>query len=204
MIVSALVTGGIFPGDQELIVSHAHHVARAELPPAPVLRLAVHEHGLGRQQILRLAAAPHESRELEQLPQPDLFGRDADFRRQGRAIYAARVRLAPMPSKARVLVLAIDAADPGLVRELAYAGEMPAMARFLERAAVVETRAPVGVFVSANWPTIFTSNPPDRHRYLCWNEYIGGTYDYRETDPTMVRGTPFWEALSEAGKRVAV
>jgi len=109
-----------------------------------------------------------------------------------------------MPSKARVLVLALDAADPGLVRELAQAGEMPAMARFLERAAEVETRAPAGVFVSANWPTIFTSTTPDRHRYLCWNEYIGGTYDYRETDPTMVRGTPFWDALSAAGKRVAL
>src|SRR4051812_29929432 len=109
-----------------------------------------------------------------------------------------------MTSKARVMVLALDAADPGLVRELARAGEMPAMAGFLGRAAEVSTRAPVGVFVSANWPTIFTATSPDRHRYLCWNEYMGGTYDYRETSPTMVRGTPFWETLSEAGKRVAV
>jgi predicted AlkP superfamily phosphohydrolase/phosphomutase len=109
-----------------------------------------------------------------------------------------------MASKARVMVLALDAADPGLVRELARVGEMPAVARFLARAAEVRTRAPVGVFVSANWPTIFTATSPDRHRYLCWNEYLGGSYDYRETDPTMVRGTPFWESLSEAGKRVAV
>jgi predicted AlkP superfamily phosphohydrolase/phosphomutase len=109
-----------------------------------------------------------------------------------------------MASKARVMVLALDAADPALVRELAAEGEMPAMAAFLAGAAEVNTRAPVGVFVSANWPTIFTATSPDRHRYLCWNEYIGGTYDYRETDPTMMRGTPFWETLSEAGKRVAV
>jgi predicted AlkP superfamily phosphohydrolase/phosphomutase len=109
-----------------------------------------------------------------------------------------------MSSKARVMVIALDAADPGLVRELARAGEMPAMATFFEQAAEVSTLAPVGVFVSANWPTIFTASFPDRHGYLCWNEYVGGTYDYRETDPTMVRGTPFWETLSEAGHRVAV
>jgi predicted AlkP superfamily phosphohydrolase/phosphomutase len=109
-----------------------------------------------------------------------------------------------MSSKARVMILALDAADPGLVRALARAGEMPAMAGVLERSAAVRTRAPLGVFVSANWPTIFTSSSPDKHRYLCWNEYVGGTYDYRETDPEMVRGTPFWETLSEAGRRVAV
>src|SRR5690348_3361041 len=109
-----------------------------------------------------------------------------------------------MSSKARVMVIALDAADPGLVRSLACAGEMPAMAGFLERAAAVPTMAPMGVFVSANWPTIFTGTRPDRHGYLCWDEYVGGTYDYRETDPTMVRGTPFWETLSEAGRRVAV
>lgn len=109
-----------------------------------------------------------------------------------------------MSSKARVMVIALDAADPGLVRALARAGEMPATASFLERAAAVPTLAPVGVFVSANWPTIFTATFPDRHGYLCWNEYVGGTYDYRETDPTMVRGTPFWETLSDAGRRVAI
>src|SRR3954453_8455643 len=109
-----------------------------------------------------------------------------------------------MSSKARVAVIAFDAADPGFVCELARAGEMPAMAGFLKQAAAVRTRAPAGVFVSANWPTIFTGLSPDRHGYLCWNEYVGGTYDYRETDPTMVRGTPFWETLSAAGRSVAV
>jgi predicted AlkP superfamily phosphohydrolase/phosphomutase len=107
-------------------------------------------------------------------------------------------------SKARVMAVALDAADPGLVARLAAAGEMPAMARLLREAAVVETRAPAGVFVSANWPTIFTATLPDRHRYLCWDEFIGGTYDYRETTPEFVRGTPFWERLSEAGRSVAV
>src|SRR4051812_8885997 len=102
------------------------------------------------------------------------------------------------------MVLALDAADPGLVHALARAGDMPAMAGLLGRAAVVDTLAPPGVFVSANWPTIFTATSPDRHRYLCWEEICGGTYEHRWTDPGMVRGTPFWHPLSDAGRRVAV
>ena len=109
-----------------------------------------------------------------------------------------------MPSKARVMVIALDAADPNLARELAAAGEMPALARLFDEAAIVETEAPAGVFVSANWPSIFTASSPDRHGYLCWDEIPGGSYERRETSPTEVRCAPIWERLSEAGRRVAV
>ena len=102
------------------------------------------------------------------------------------------------------MVIALDAADPGLVREFARAGEMPNVARLLGESAQVQTLAPMGVFVGANWPTLFTATRPDRHGFLCWDEFRGGTYEYRETDPTIIRGTPLWEHLSEAGKRVAV
>jgi len=81
---------------------------------------------------------------------------------------------------------------------------MPAMAALLEGAAVVDTLAPEGVFVSANWPTLFTATRPDRHRYLCWEEIRGGTYEHRYTTPHDVHGRPFWERLSDADRRVAV
>ena len=102
------------------------------------------------------------------------------------------------------MVVALDAADPTLVRELARQGAMPTMRRLLDQAAVVETRAPMGVFVGGNWPTLFTATEPDRHHFLCWEEIRGGTYDHVETDPTMMCGTPIWERLSAAGRRVGV
>src|SRR3954468_22845296 len=102
------------------------------------------------------------------------------------------------------MVVALDAADPGLVREFAAAGQMPTMARLLREAAAVETLAPMGVFVGANWPALFTATGPDRHHFLCWEEIRGGTYDHVETDPTWIRGTPLWRHLSNAGRRVAV
>jgi predicted AlkP superfamily phosphohydrolase/phosphomutase len=102
------------------------------------------------------------------------------------------------------MVVALDAADPGLVREFAAAGQMPTMARLLREAAAVETLAPMGVFVGANWPTLFTATAPDRHHFLCWEEIRGGTYDHVETDPTWIREAPLWRHLSNAGRRVAV
>ena len=78
------------------------------------------------------------------------------------------------------------------------------MARLLDESAIVDTLAPPGVFVSANWPTIYTATLPDRHRYLCWEEIRGGTYGSKWTSPRMVRGTPFWKRLSDTGRRVAV
>jgi predicted AlkP superfamily phosphohydrolase/phosphomutase len=102
------------------------------------------------------------------------------------------------------MVLSLDAADPGLVRELAAAGEMPAMAGLLKRAAIVDTLAPPAVYVSANWPTLWTALQPDRHGYLCWDEIRPGSYDRYETDISSVQGAPIWRTLSEAGRRVAV
>src|SRR5437588_11997244 len=84
---------------------------------------------------------------------------------------------AAVSGKARVLVVALDAADPGLVRAMAAGGEMPMMARLLDEAAIIDTLGPPGVFVSANWPTIYTASMPDRHDYLCWEEIPGGTYE---------------------------
>ena len=109
-----------------------------------------------------------------------------------------------MHSKADVLCVCLDAADPTLVADLAAAGELPTLARLLDQGAVVDTVAPEGVFVSANWPSIFTASTPDRHGYLCWEEYRGGTYEHRQTTPQEVRGDPLWRSLSRAGKRVGV
>src|SRR3954453_16809247 len=102
------------------------------------------------------------------------------------------------------MAIGMDAADPALVREFAAAGQMPNLARLLSQAAVLDTRGPMGVFVSANWPTVFTATSPDRHGYLCWDEYREGTYEYRTPNPTMCRGVPIWRRMWEAGKRVAI
>lgn len=102
------------------------------------------------------------------------------------------------------LLLALDACDAVLAQRLAATGQMPALARLLADGMVADTIAPAGFFVSANWPTIFTALAADRHHYTCWDGVAPGTYTYGETTPRQIAGTPFWETLSDAGRRVAV
>src|SRR3954451_3052895 len=128
--------------------------------------------------------------------------------RAGRSSTPSAVRdpglASPEMSKARVMVAALDAADPGLVERMAGEGEMPAMAQVIRDAARVNTLAPMGVFVGANWPTIFNAARADRHHSPSGDQFRGGTYEYRETTPREMQGTPMWERLSEAGRRVAI
>ncbi|MCU1497801.1 MAG: type phosphodiesterase/nucleotide pyrophosphatase [Acidimicrobiales bacterium] len=104
------------------------------------------------------------------------------------------------------MLIAMDAADPDLVRRWASEGRLPAVASMLARGTAAEVAAPPGVFVTSNWASIATAVGPDRHRYLCWDEIDPETYEHRETEPTpaTVQGTAFWEHLSTAGRRTAL
>jgi predicted AlkP superfamily phosphohydrolase/phosphomutase len=104
----------------------------------------------------------------------------------------------------QVVYLALDACDAGLATQLARQGHMPTLARLLAESAHVATRAPAGVFVSANWPTLVTGLDPTRHGYLCWKQLVPGTYRDEQTSPRQIAGRPLWERLSDTGRRVAV
>lgn len=110
----------------------------------------------------------------------------------------------PAEGSSHVVYLGLDACDAGIATQLARQGRMPTLRRLLDEAARVRTEAPAGVFVSANWPTLFTALDPARHGYLCWKQFVPGTYRDVQTTPEMVAGTPLWERLSDAGRRVAI
>ncbi|HEX2576734.1 MAG TPA: alkaline phosphatase family protein, partial [Aquihabitans sp.] len=104
------------------------------------------------------------------------------------------------------MVIAMDAADPDLVRAWAAAGELPAVRRMLDGGTAATVVAPPGVFVTSNWASITTGVGPDLHRYLCWDEIDPVTYEHRETDPNpeTVVGTQLWAHLDRAGRRSAM
>ncbi|MGV3758711.1 MAG: alkaline phosphatase family protein, partial [Actinomycetota bacterium] len=107
-------------------------------------------------------------------------------------------------SSTRLVVLAFDACDAGLMRTLAQDGVCPNLARLLDEGAVVETVAPYGTFVGSSWMTISTGSEVGTHRYWNWLEVDPSTYALRATSPREARRPPFWSALSDAARRVAV
>ncbi|MGW5702755.1 alkaline phosphatase family protein [Amycolatopsis japonica] len=109
-----------------------------------------------------------------------------------------------MTEPAKILVVALDACDPTTIRELAAAGEVPTLARLLETSASATTHNPYGLFVGSLWSSFFTARTAARTGFHCWEEVDTKTYERRLTSPLEIRGTPFWETLSDAGKRVAV
>ena len=99
------------------------------------------------------------------------------------------------------MFLGLDAVDLDLAEEFAGAGVMPTLAALLEQGASVETLAPVGFFVGANWPTIYTGTTASRHGFTCAGEIRGGSYEPRYSGP-IDDPPPVWQRLSDEGCRV--
>ncbi len=107
------------------------------------------------------------------------------------------------PAPSRLLVLALDAADRGLICRWAADGHLPTFARLLREGATLPIATPDGVLEGAVWPTLISGASPARHGMLSYLQLKPGTYDLtwgiradRLTQPT------FFEHLSRAGKRV--
>jgi len=106
---------------------------------------------------------------------------------------------------AKLVLIAIDAADAGLVRKWANEGALPTFARLLGSGVVTPIATPVAVLEGGIWPTLLTSSSPATHGMFSFHAVKAGTYDleigmYADRLPV----PPFWVRMSRAGKRVAV
>ncbi|MGH9366112.1 MAG: alkaline phosphatase family protein [Thermoanaerobaculia bacterium] len=109
-----------------------------------------------------------------------------------------------MTSPTRVLFIAVDAGDKDLIEKWAGEGLLPTFRSLRARAAWGPTANPTGLFVGAIWPSFWTGLSPARHGRYCFSQLRTGTYDHYQVTPFDTRGEPFWDALSQAGRRVAV
>lgn len=109
-----------------------------------------------------------------------------------------------MSTPARLLVLAGDALDDVLVRRWAEEGALPTFQRLLREGTWATTLNPIGLYVGALWPSFATGMSPARHGRYCFEQIRPGSYESKPFRATDVRVEPFWNALSRAGRRVAV
>jgi len=105
----------------------------------------------------------------------------------------------------KLLVIALDAANPSLLRRWAADGTMPHLAAAMARGVVADTLSVEGMEVGATWPSFYTGLSPAGHG-MCWTDrIIPGTYRERRMERSdFARLTPFWSWLGAAGKRVAI
>jgi predicted AlkP superfamily phosphohydrolase/phosphomutase len=105
---------------------------------------------------------------------------------------------------ARVLFLGADSLDKDLVLRWADDGTLPTFRRLLSTAAWGVTENPPGLFVGAVWPSFWTSVSPARHARYCYEQIRPGSYEKIRIHPRDTQAPPFWDALSRAGRRLAI
>lgn len=107
-------------------------------------------------------------------------------------------------STTRVLVVAFDAANRDIVREMALLrSRMPVLEGLIRDGLAAETINPPGLFVGSVWTSFLTGVSPARHGRYAAKQIKPGTYGiYKTHVPTTIE--PFWADLARAGRRTAV
>ena len=108
-----------------------------------------------------------------------------------------------MIARPPVVMIGLDAFDPGLARQFAASGDLPTLARLFERGAHSRVVNPFGLFVGAVWVSFASAQRVERHGFHCWEEIDVDTYDRRLRPPRPDRYDAFWTQIGEAGPRVA-
>lgn len=99
-------------------------------------------------------------------------------------------------------MIGLDAFDPDLALGWAKAGELPHLARLLERGAHCAIRNQFGL-PGAVWVAFASAVEPVRHRTHSWSEIDVASYDWRVIEPHNELYDAFWTRIAAAGRRVA-
>lgn len=106
---------------------------------------------------------------------------------------------------ARLIVIGMDAASPGLLHNWISDGTLPNLSALVKRGISSRMKGVEGFFIGSTWPSMYTGANPAEHGVHYLVELLRGTYELRESvSGPFVRRPPFWRALSEHGRRVAI
>lgn len=104
----------------------------------------------------------------------------------------------------RILFLGLDAMDRDLVLQWANAGILPTFRSLSAQGAFGPTQNPPGLYVGTVWSSFFTGVSPARHGRYCYEQIVTGTYTTQRFRSSNLKRPPFWNFLSNAGRRVAI
>ncbi len=110
-----------------------------------------------------------------------------------------------MRGRNKVLFLGVCAGDRDLLQQWAASGDLPTLRSLMETGVTGHTEGLPGLYVGAHWPSFASGCTPAKTRVYSWEQLQPGTYDhYRVVTRDVAQRPQFWDALSEAGRRVCV
>lgn len=104
-----------------------------------------------------------------------------------------------------VVFLGMCSGDKDLIARWTASGDMPNIRRLMQTGLTGTQRGLPGVYVGAHWPSLISGCHPGKNRVHSWQQLRPGTYtQYRCNAGDHAQRRPFWEALSDAGKRLCI
>ena len=108
----------------------------------------------------------------------------------------------------RLMVLALDGAVPGYIRQLAAEGKLPGFSRLMERGVVfTDARPPFPTITPTCWSSFATGALPRTHGATCQDLLTGRGSPTESITAYHARNVlvpPFWKAIADAGEHCCI
>lgn len=104
----------------------------------------------------------------------------------------------------KLLVIGIDGAPHPLIAKWAAAGELPNLARLIERGSFGVLNSTIPVHSPTAWASFITGLNPGQHGVFDFVRRDPASYDLRVVRADQFPGASIWRLLSENGRRIGV
>jgi predicted AlkP superfamily phosphohydrolase/phosphomutase len=105
---------------------------------------------------------------------------------------------------ARQLLIGLDAMEWNLVERWAGEGKLPTFQRLLKEGLHGELKTTSAQLPDTVWASICTGTNPGKMEKYFYAQYDPSTGNLKNVPDDAIHGVPFWEYLSESGKRVSI
>lgn len=109
-----------------------------------------------------------------------------------------------MSNKPKLLIIGIDGATFDIIKPLAAAGELPALAGLMGRGAHCLLKSTIPPISPCAWTTFGSGVRPGKHGVLDFCYPVAGTYHLARSYATHSRSRSVWELLEQAGLSVGL
>lgn len=109
-----------------------------------------------------------------------------------------------MTSDKKVLVIALDAAEPNLIEKWMNEGHLKNLASLRSRGAFGKLYSTADWLAGSVWPTFYTGTLPGKHGFYHYLQWKSNKMDYERPNPGWLSAVPFWRQLGNNIKVIAV
>lgn len=104
-----------------------------------------------------------------------------------------------------IIVIGLDGAEPSLIQKWSDEGYLPTITSLMNRGCWGILNSTGDICSGSVWPSVITGLSPLKHGvFYRHRELKCGTYQIFKMYADQIKGTHFWQWLSQAGKRIAI